>query len=276
MFNSTQKEEALQKLEEAKRKYELAGTLTNAAVQSLYDTKKEAVEAIEAAEKILIKQPDFGTNNIRKIADAKKSIRLFQEAVQNELESIEKTSKSIQDSTGKYTGTAVAGAAAGAAVATFGPTAAMAFSTTFGTEATGTAISALSGAAATNAALAWLGGGALAVGGGGMAAGSTILAMAGPIGWAIGGITVGAVGFFKANKNKKIAEQANEATDKIDKILKELCDLRSEIHDSRAKILDDTAALNSLMNDGHIKDNYPEIVEIIRSLCFNISKKFSI
>lgn len=45
----------------------------------------------------------------------------------------------------------------------------------FGAASTGTAISSLSGAAATNATLAWLGGGLLAAGGGGMAAGSAVL-----------------------------------------------------------------------------------------------------
>lgn len=45
----------------------------------------------------------------------------------------------------------------------------------FGAASTGTAISSLSGAAATNATLAWLGGGSLAAGGGGMAAGSAVL-----------------------------------------------------------------------------------------------------
>lgn len=46
----------------------------------------------------------------------------------------------------------------------------------FATASTGTAISTLSGVAATNATLAWLGGGSLAVGGGGVAAGTTVLA----------------------------------------------------------------------------------------------------
>lgn len=46
----------------------------------------------------------------------------------------------------------------------------------FATASTGTAISSLSGAAATNATLAWLGGGSIAAGGGGMAAGATVLA----------------------------------------------------------------------------------------------------
>ncbi|TRT83770.1 MAG: hypothetical protein EWV82_09400, partial [Microcystis aeruginosa Ma_AC_P_19900807_S299] len=50
----------------------------------------------------------------------------------------------------------------------------------FGTASTGTAISGLSGAAAWNATLAWLGGGSLAAGGGGMALGTVVL----------GGITV--------------------------------------------------------------------------------------
>lgn len=45
----------------------------------------------------------------------------------------------------------------------------------FGAASTGTAISSLSGAAATNATLAWLGGGSIAAGGGGMAAGSVVL-----------------------------------------------------------------------------------------------------
>lgn len=85
-------------------------------------------------------------------------------------------------------GGGAAGVGVGVAVAALGPTAAMGVATTFGVASTGTAISSLSGAAATNAALAWLGGGALAAGGGGMAAGNALLALAGPVGWAIAGV----------------------------------------------------------------------------------------
>ena len=45
----------------------------------------------------------------------------------------------------------------------------------FGTCSTGAAISSLSGAAATNATLACLGGGAVSAGGGGMAVGAAVL-----------------------------------------------------------------------------------------------------
>ncbi|TIH40440.1 hypothetical protein [Subtercola vilae] len=82
------------------------------------------------------------------------------------------------------------GFAAGAAVASIAPTVAIWVATTFGTASTGTAISTLSGAAASQAALAWLGGGALAAGGGGTAAGTALLALAGPIGWTIAGATL--------------------------------------------------------------------------------------
>ena len=161
----------------SQREYGEAGRATNNAAQLLYETRKIAVRAIETTVEKLKNASDFSFEHMKSIADAKSSIRLFTEATLNE----EKVKNSINDPTGKYLGTAVAGSTVGAAVAAFGPTAAMAIATTFGTAATGTAISSLSGIAATNAALAWLGGGALAAGGGGMAAGSAILALAGPM-----------------------------------------------------------------------------------------------
>lgn len=85
---------------------------------------------------------------------------------------------------------AIAGGVGGAAIAAVTPAAAMWIATTFGTASTGAAISTLSGAAATKAALAWLGGGAVAYGGGGVAAGESMLAMAGPIGIGVAAVTI--------------------------------------------------------------------------------------
>lgn len=68
------------------------------------------------------------------------------------------------------------GGAIGSAVAYGGTSAAvMAAATGVGVASTGAAISGLSGVAATNATMAWLGGGSLAAGGGGMAAGAAAL-----------------------------------------------------------------------------------------------------
>lgn len=110
----------------------------------------------------------------------------------------------------KAGGTIAGGVAMGASVAAFAPTAAMGIATTFGVASTGTAISTLSGAAASSAALAWLGGGALTAGGAGMAGGQALLALAGPVGWAIGGAAAVGGGLFLNGKNKKIAMQANQ------------------------------------------------------------------
>lgn len=104
-----------------------------------------------------------------------------------------------------------AGVVAGAAVASMAPTAALWVATTFGTASTGTAISTLSGAAASKAALAWLGGGALAAGGGGTAAGSALLALAGPIGWTVAGATLLASVALYTNKKFKNRKEKNRA-----------------------------------------------------------------
>lgn len=120
----------------------------------------------------------------------------------------EKIEKDYREAAIAKAGVGAAGAGLGVAVVTMGPTVAMGVATTFGVASTGTAISALSGAAATNAALAWLGGGALAAGGGGMAAGEAFLALAGPVGWAIAGVALLTSGVFiwKANNDKKHLE----------------------------------------------------------------------
>lgn len=99
-----------------------------------------------------------------------------------------------------------AGLATGGAVAAFGGTALTAVAMSIGTASTGAAISGLTGAAATNAALAWLGGGAVAAGGAGMAGGSALLALTGPIGWAIGGASAVATGIWARGKNADAAE----------------------------------------------------------------------
>ena len=67
----------------------------------------------------------------------------------------EKIEADYKKTTVKTAGKGAAGVGAGVAVVTMGPTAAMGVATTFGVASTGTAISSLSGVAATNAALAW-------------------------------------------------------------------------------------------------------------------------
>ena len=177
----------------------------------------------------------------------------------------------IDDPTGKYAGAAMAGTATGAAVAALGPSAAMAFATTFGTAATGTAISTLSGAAATNAALAWLGGGAVVAGGGGMAAGSTILALFGPIGLTIGAVTAGVASLIGRNKNGKIADAAEAMTKDIKENTEKLKKTIDDILELKKQIEGEMEDLNRFMNNNDI--SYSKIVDVIVSLCSKINEK---
>ncbi len=81
---------------------------------------------------------------------------------------------------------------------------------------TGTAISSLSGAAASNATLAWFGGGSLASGGFGMTVGAAILGsiVAGPI-LAVGGIVSSSKAEEKLEKAKTNHKEAQAAAEKM-------------------------------------------------------------
>lgn len=104
--------------------------------------------------------------------------------------------------------------AAGTAAVAYGG--AVTVATSVGVASTGTAISSLSGAAATNAMLAWFGGGAVAAGGGGMALGAMVL----------GGITIApafGVGLFMAHREgEKAMTKAREYVAKVNKAIAEI------------------------------------------------------
>jgi hypothetical protein len=94
------------------------------------------------------------------------------------------------------------------------------FMSTFGIASTGTAISSLSGAAATNATLAALGGGSLASGGGGMALGSTVL----------GGLTVVPAAMILSHQYaKKSEETLTEATEYYSRVRKEVGNIEAMV-----------------------------------------------
>lgn len=116
----------------------------------------------------------------------------------------------------------------------------------------------------TKAALAWLGGGTIATGGAGIAGGEALLALAGPLGWGIAGVTIAASAFTLGHKNKKISEEVFKKANEIKKANSKLNETNAKIYqmiyktENLLKALTDTITKNQ-----HLKGmNY-----------FNISEK---
>jgi hypothetical protein len=102
--------------------------------------------------------------------------------------------------------------------------------------------SSLSGAAATNATLAWLGGGSLAVGGGGMAAGAAVLNLiaAAPAAF-IGGLTVAVIGSKQKTSAKQYAAQVRIACENVQTAI-ELLPTLAQMPSSATKVIVRSAA----------------------------------
>lgn len=189
--------------EEAIAEYNGAFTLMNDRGLSLLRQRERSTDLIALVELLvnsIVNTPKSFETDFDEIEMHKAQFLAVEEFARKDLEAARKSAAG-----------ATAGFTAGAAVASIAPTAALWVATTFGTASTGTAISTLSGAAATKAALAWLGGGALAAGGGGTAAGSALLALAGPVGWTVAGATLlASIALFAKNKfeNREAKQEA--------------------------------------------------------------------
>lgn len=222
MFNSNLKKENIKQLEQSVKVYDKVIEETKENSIKLLDIRRKAIKLIGIVERYINKianTPKFFEKEFNEINLTVSNFNRNLQEIQSESDNATKVGGSV----------AGAGVLAGAGVAAFAPTAAMAIATTFGTASTGTAIASLSGAAATNAALAWLGGGALAAGGGGMAAGNALLALAGPVGWAIGGTALVGGGLLASSKNKKIAQEAIEKRIEVEETTKKFRTINIEI-----------------------------------------------
>ncbi len=212
MFNNTLKKEALRIHEDTLNRYNASYERMKNACEELYTARTKSVEIIQLIERVINSiantPKEFGTQ-FGKIG---KELTKFRETEDYAREAYNASIKAGADILGK--------AAVGMGAAAMAPTALMGIATTFGTASTGTAISALSGAAAQKAALAWIGrtfAGFAVKEGAGMAAGQAFLALVGPIGWGITAASTGISLISLSVKNKKLADNAVEEAKEISK-----------------------------------------------------------
>lgn len=215
--------------------YNDAYTLMNDKGTQLYIERSKAADSLSYVETLV----NSIANHPKKFDDDFNEINIEKRKFQNVIDFANRELLAAREAAGGVG----AGLVAGASVACMGPTAAIWVATTFGTASTGTAISTLSGAAASNAALAWLGGGTLAAGGGGTAAGEALLAMAGPIGWSIAGATLAASIVLFAKNKKKLNKEKNEEIEAVKRNTESV----KEIEKALTKLVDETSQMSSAL-----------------------------
>lgn len=105
---------------------------------------------------------------------------------------------------------------------------------------TGTAIASLSGAAATNATLAWLGGGSLAAGGFGMAGGMVVL------GGLVAGPAIAITGFVMASKAEEALTKARDYESEVDQAIEKINSMEIVLKGLQANALEMRMTLTKL------------------------------
>ena len=237
MFNSNLKKEALKIHEETLNRYNQSYEKMQKSCGTLYEIRRQSIGLIQLVQEVvnsIVNTPkEFGT----KLGEIKKELIKFNET--------EEYAKEAYKASIKAGVNIVGGAATGLGVASMAPTALMGIATTFGTAMTGKAISALSGAAAQKAAVAWIGrtfAGFAVKEGAGMAAGQAFLALAGPIGWGITAASTGISLISLTNKNKELANNAvTEA--------KEIAKARETLDETIERVNSLKTRTNLLFND---------------------------
>lgn len=256
MFNSNLKKEALRIHKETLQRYNSSYEAMGKSCEQLYDLRGKSVDLIKLVQVV-----------VNSIANTPKEFETQLGKIGKELTKFSETeeyARKAYDASIKAGVNIAGGAAAGFGVASMAPTVMMSIATTFGTASTGTAISALSGAAAQKAAIAWLGrtfAGFAVKEGAGMAAGQAFLALAGPIGWGITAASTGLSLISLSNKNKELADNAVEEAKEIAKAREALDETNEKIKSLKAK----TDLLYSDMNKqrnkitGFMNVNYASI-----------------
>ena len=237
MFNNSLKKEALRIHEETLTRYNKSYEEMRKSCEQLYEIRKNSVELIQLVQRVVNSIANTPKEFDTELGKIGKELSKFSET--------EEYAKEAYNASLKAGVNIVGGAAAGLGVASMAPTALMSIATTFGTASTGTAISALSGAAAQKAAMAWLGrtfAGFAVKEGAGMAAGQAFLALAGPIGWGITAASTGISLISLTNKNKELANNAVKEA-------KEIAKAREALDETNEKVKALKARTDILFND---------------------------
>jgi hypothetical protein len=213
---------------EAKDVNRRAGALYEGAKDRLEESRKKSEIALEGLGEAKIHVLDGSVNRFIDTFGMIHNVELEDSVGLDELRNFKIDQQAFQEmkKLGGFASSLLGGAVGGSLAGGLAAFGAYSAAMTFGAASTGTAIASLSGIAATNATLAFLGGGSLAAGGLGIAGGTIVL------GGVVAGPALAVLGFFldaKASKNldnaysnmaeaRKIVEELGMAADICDGI----------------------------------------------------------
>lgn len=198
---------------------DLAQTILNNAKKRIEISKAASGKSLEVLGEKKIYILDNKINEFIRLFEKIKNISLNESSGLNELSKfrIDKDNSFLELKELGNLGTSMAkGLASGAVAGALTAFGAYGAATTFATASTGTAIASLSGAAATNATLAFFGGGSLAAGGLGVAGGTAVL------GGMVAGPALAILGIVMSAKASKKLDEAYSNKAEAQKIVAEL------------------------------------------------------
>lgn len=236
MFNGSLKKSALAVHQNAVERYNQSQEQLQKDCEALYQSREKSLGLIAAVEVLINSIANHPKEFDKELGEVKEHVLNFHQTKEFADEALKTAMKSGAS--------ILSGVAAGGAVASAAPTVAMSIATTFGHASTGTAIRTLTGAPAQKAALAWIGrmtGGIATKGvvtGAGMASGQAFLALAGPIGWGITGVTTAVSVASHSGKNKKVAAKAKAEAIQIMEGRELLRETSSRVEQLRNKTVD--------------------------------------
>jgi len=221
--------EANRIIERAKRNYSKAEAKLNSHLSELRGKLREFgelfLQSTESLERFVSFMETLGTKVKTKIEQENTNLDEFLTTLKKNIQ-ITKELSFLEDGLEAIAVGALKGAFSGAMAGS----GAIAIGTLIGTASTGTAISSLSGAAYTNALLAWFGGGAVSAGGGGIALGTVVL----------GGIVVSpaicVLGLSVAKKSEEAYTKAKEFELKVTKAIAKIKMAIQKVKDLEYKI----------------------------------------
>lgn len=229
-------------LKEARNRYERRHAASQQRVESTNRRLGELGEQqLQALTDVVLRMGEFLRRHEKQVRDSERLLVDGIDATMNQVPGLGK----LDVEAGAWIG-GVVGSATAAAGTSMGVTAA---ATSFGVASTGAAISGLSGVAAESAALAFLGGGSLAAGGGGMALGALALnaAIMGPA-LLVGGFVTKSQGTRAVTKAEaygaKVAvaiaelDETDARLDAVDTRVGEVSDLLSKLTERSINALD--------------------------------------